>query len=300
MVCDEGRGVNPTGRAVYLDFATAIERDGEDAIRDRYGNLFHMYEKITGENPYKMPMKIYPATHYTMGGLWVDYSLMTNLPGLFALGEANFSDHGANRLGASALMQGLADGYFVIPHTLGNYLATHKPATIDESHPAFEQAMQEVQADIDSLLESHKNGSTTVIDVYRRLGEVMYDRVGMARTKEGLESAIEDIRKLRDEFDSDVQIPQNTDFNKYLEVAMRARDFLELSELMARDALEREESAGGHFREEHQTEEGEARRDDDAFAYVAAWQWKGEDEEHQLVKEDLVFENVKLTQRSYK
>jgi succinate dehydrogenase / fumarate reductase flavoprotein subunit len=299
-VCDDGRGVNVTGRAVFLDFETAIQRDGEDAIRDRYGNLFHMYEKITGDNPYKVPMKIYPATHYTMGGLWVDYSLMTTIPGLFALGEANFSDHGANRLGASALMQGLADGYFVIPHTLGNYLATDKPVSIDESHPQFQAVQDEVQDDIDTFLETHKKGSTTVIDVYRRLGHIMYDRVGMARTGEGLKSALADIRKLKDEFENEVMVPQDTDFNKYLEISFRARDFLEIAELMAIDALHREESAGGHFREEHQTEEGEARRNDDDFAYAAAWEWKGAGEEHELHKEQLVFENVKLVQRSYK
>ena len=300
LVCDDGRGVNPTGRAVFLDFATAIARDGEDAIRDRYGNLFHMYEKITGENPYQVPMKIYPAVHYTMGGIWVDYSLMTTIPGLFALGEANFSDHGANRLGASALMQGLADGYFVIPHTLGNWIATAKPKTIDESHPRFDEVLAEVKADQDDLLESHKAGDKTVIDVYRALGEIMYDKVGMARDKVGLESALKEIPKLVEQFENDVQIPQGKGFNKYLEVAARARDFLELAHLMARDALEREESCGGHFRTEHQAAGGEALRRDEEFTYVAAWEWKGKGQDHELHKEDLIFNNVKLTQRSYK
>lgn len=299
-MCDEGYGVNATGRAVYLDFATAIERDGEDAIRDRYGNLFHMYEKITGDNPYEMPMKIYPAVHYAMGGLWVDYSLMTTIPGLFALGEANFSDHGANRLGASALMQGLADGYFVIPHTLGNWLATAKPEEVDESHEAFDVVMKEVEAEIDGLLdEESRQNEKTVIDVYKELGEIMYDQVGMARNEDGLKKAIEDIRKLQEDFDT-VKVPAGRDLNKYLEVAARLKDFLELAELMARDALEREESAGGHFREEFQTAEGEAKRNDDDFAYVASWAWTGKPGEHELHKEDLVFENVKLVQRSYK
>ncbi len=255
--------------------------------------------RMRAGRPYKVPMKIYPAVHYAMGGLWVDYSLMTSIPGLFALGEANFSDHGANRLGASALMQGLADGYFVIPHTLGNWLATAKPEELDESHPAFEEVQQEVQAEIDRVLDEHKEGDKTVIDIYRSLGEIMYDKVGMSRTAEGLESAITEIRGLMKELD-DVKVPQDRDLNKYLEVTGRVKDFLELAELMARDALEREESAGGHFREEYQTAEGEAKRNDDDFAYVAAWEWKGEDEEHELHKEELIFENVKLVQRSYK
>lgn len=299
-VCDMGLGVNPTGRAVFLDFGDAIKEFGEATIRDRYGNLFDMYAKITGDNPYEEPMKIYPAIHYTMGGLWVDYSLMTTVPGLFALGEANFSDHGANRLGASALMQGLADGYFVIPHTLGNYLATVQPAAIPETHEAFEQTSKEVATEISKILETGKTGNKSVIDIYRKLGDVMYDYVGMSRTKEGLEKALEIIPQLVEEFDRDVRVPADEDFNKYLELALRTRDFLELAELMARDALEREESCGGHFREEYQSEEGEALRNDDDFAYAAAWEWKGAGKPHELHKEALVFENVKLTQRSYK
>lgn len=299
-VCDDGLGVNPTGRAVFLDFKHRIEELGEDVIRDRYGNLFDMYAKITGENPYKEPMKIYPAIHYAMGGLWVDYSLMTTIPGLFALGEANFSDHGANRLGASALMQGLADGYFVIPHTLGNYLATAKPEVIDEKHAAFKTTEAEVKAEISKLIETGKNGTKSVLDIYRKLGEIMWDNVGMSRTAEGLKKAIEEISALVEEFDRDVRVPPESDFNKYLELALRTKDFLELAQLMARDALEREESCGGHFREEYQTPEGEALRNDDDFAYSAAWEWKGAGQPHELHKEALVFENVKLTQRSYK
>lgn len=300
MVCDMGLGVNPTGRAVFLDFGDAIAEFGEATIRDRYGNLFDMYAKITGDNPYKEPMKIYPAIHYTMGGLWVDYSLMTTIPGLFALGEANFSDHGANRLGASALMQGLADGYFVIPHTLGNYLDTAKPQAISETHEAFETTANEVAAEISKILETGKTGNKSVIDIYRKLGDVMYDYVGMSRTKEGLQKALEIIPQLVEEFDRDVRVPADEDFNKYLELALRTRDFLELAQLMARDALEREESCGGHFREEYQSDEGEALRNDDDFAYAAAWEWKGAGKPQELHKEALVFENVKLTQRSYK
>jgi succinate dehydrogenase / fumarate reductase flavoprotein subunit len=303
-VCDDGLGVNPTGRAVFLDFEDAINEQGREKIADKYGNLFDMYHKIAGDDPYQTPMKIYPATHYTMGGLWVDYSLMSNIPGLFVLGEANFSDHGANRLGASALMQGLADGYFVIPHTLGNYLATEKPGEIDLDHPAFDQTMDDVESDINELVELGKKntgeGGSNIIDIYRRLGHLMYDEVGMARNAEGLERALEEIPKLRDEFWNNAAVPTDLDFNKYLEVAGRLADFLELAELLARDALHRDESAGGHFREEHQTEEGEAKRNDDDFAYVAAWEWKGRGEAHELHKEDLVFENVKLVQRSYK
>ena len=302
-VCDDGLGVNPTGRAVFLDFSDAIAEQGRAAVSDKYGNLFDMYKKIAGDDPYRTPMKIYPAVHYTMGGLWVDYSLMTNIPGLFALGEANFSDHGANRLGASALMQGLADGYFVIPHTLGNYLASHRPDSMDLDHPAFDKTIDDVEDNIASLLElgakNRKNG-TTVIDIYRRLGNVMYDEVGMARNAKGLGRALEEIPKLREEFWNDATFPADTDFNKYLEVAGRTADFLELAELMARDALERDESCGGHFREEHATPEGEARRNDDDFAYVAAWEWRGGNRPHAMHREDLTFENVKLTQRSYK
>ncbi len=305
-MCDDDLGVNPTGRAVYLDFEREINAQGFNTIKDKYGNLFDMYKKIAGEDPYKTPMKIYPAVHYTMGGLWVDYSLMSNIPGLFVLGEANFSDHGANRLGASALMQGLADGYFVAPHTVGNYIATENPSQVDTSHPAFDAAENDTREYFQSIMdvgtknEKNKHGRT-VIDIYRELGHIMYDSVGVSRTKEGLEDALQKIPKLRESFWNDLKIPTETGkFSKYIEVAGRTADFLELSELMARDALEREESAGGHFREEHQTEDGEARRVDDKFSYVAAWEWKGRNEPHVLNKEELVFENVKLTQRSYK
>lgn len=306
LVCDMGLGVNATGRAVFLDFEDAIKRDGMAVIKDKYGNLFDMYAKISGENPYEAPMKIYPAIHYAMGGLWVDYNLMTTIPGLFALGEANFSDHGANRLGASALMQGLADGYFVIPHTLGNYLATtnflanERETKVTEDHPQFDAVMKEVQAEIDDLLTAGKSGTRSMIDIYRELGEVMYDYVGMARNEEGLKKALTIFPKLKEDFKKNAHVPQDADFNKYLEMAGRIKDFIELGELIARDALERRESCGGHFREEFQTAEGEAMRDDDNFAYVAAWEWKGEGVPHELHKEVLEFENVKLTQRSYK
>ncbi|QED29576.1 fumarate reductase/succinate dehydrogenase flavoprotein subunit [Microvenator marinus] len=299
-MCDMGLGVNPTGRAVFLDFTDAIKEYGEDTIRDRYGNLFDMYQKITGDNPYQVPMKIYPAIHYAMGGLWVDYSLMTTIPGLFALGEANFSDHGANRLGASALMQGLADGYFVIPHTLGNYLATQKPTAIDTNHEAFVKTEKEVTEDIAKIIETGKTGTKSVVDIYKKLGEIMWDNVGMSRSEASLKKALEELPALVEEFERDVRVPADSDFNKYLELAMRTKDFLELAQLMARDALEREESCGGHFREEYQTPEGEALRNDDDFTYVSAWEWKGKADAHQLHKEPLVFENVKLTQRSYK
>ncbi len=305
-MCDKNLGVNPTGRAVYLDFEREIKAQGYETIKDKYGNLFDMYKKIAGDDPYKTPMKIYPAVHYTMGGLWVDYSLMSNIPGLFVLGEANFSDHGANRLGASALMQGLADGYFVIPHTLGNYLATEKPEKVDTQHPAFQSAEDDTKEYFQSIMDvasknkSNKEGRT-VIDIYRELGHVMYNDVGVSRTKEGLEHALEKIPKIRESFWSDLKLPGETNtFSKYIEVAGRTADFLELAELMARDALEREESAGGHFREEYQTDEGEAKRVDEDFSYVAAWEWKGANEPHVLNKENLVFENVQLTQRSYK
>jgi succinate dehydrogenase / fumarate reductase flavoprotein subunit len=306
LVCDDGLGVNPTGRAVYLDFEDAIKRDGKDGVADKYGNLFDMYAKITGENPYEMPMKIYPAIHYTMGGLWVDYNLMTTVPGLFALGEANFSDHGANRLGASALMQGLADGYFVAPHTVGNYLATSNflaaelKAPVTEEHPQFAKTLAEVKSGIDEMLAAGKDGTKSVIDIYRELGEAMYDYVGMERTEEGLKKALDLIPKMMTDLKKNAQVPQDTDFNKYLEMTGRIKDFIELGELMARDALDRNESCGGHFRAESQTPEGEALRDDENFAYAAAWEWKGEGTPHQLHKEVLVFENVKLTQRSYK
>jgi succinate dehydrogenase / fumarate reductase, flavoprotein subunit len=300
LSCDDGRGVNTTGRAVFLDFRDAIKRDGESAIRERYGNLFHMYEKITGQNPYRLPMKIYPAVHYTMGGLWVDYSLMSNVPGLFVLGEANFSDHGANRLGASALMQGLADGYFVIPHTLGNYIARTKPQKIDTQHSAFEEAENAVREETHAMLSKASPDARTVVEIYRDLGQIMYNDVGMARNETGLKRALEEIPKLREEFDQGAQIPQGEGFNKYLEVAGRVRDFLELAELMAHDALERKESCGGHFREEHQTPEGEALRNDDNFTYVAAWEHRGRGAKPELHREELAFDNVSLTQRSYK
>lgn len=296
--CDDGRGVGTTKLAVYLDFRDSIKRLGKDVIEQRYGNLFEMYERITDENPYEVPMRIYPAVHYTMGGLWVDYNLMTTIPGLFCLGEANFSDHGANRLGASALMQGLADGYFVIPYTLGQYIATEKMANIDASHDAFAQAEQEVKGNIDKLLSL--DGKTTLLEYHKKLGQFMWDYVGMSRTKEGLEKAIKEIAALRESFWTDVIVPgEKNTMNKNLEFAGRIADFLELGELMARDALNREESCGGHFREEYQTEEGEAQRRDDDYSYVAAWEYQPDGSEV-LHKEELKFENVKLTQRSYK
>ncbi|RDV36975.1 fumarate reductase/succinate dehydrogenase flavoprotein subunit [Bradymonadaceae bacterium TMQ3] len=299
-VCDEGRGVGATGRAVYLDFRDAIKNQGRDAIADKYGNLFHMYEKITGENPYEVPMRIYPAVHYTMGGLWVDYELMSTIPGLFVAGEANFSDHGANRLGASALMQGLADGYFVVPFSVGNYLAQNKVEAVSTDHADFKRTEDEVTAHLQKMLDVGAKGNRTVIEIYRDLGEIMYDQVGMSRTPEGLKEAITKIKKLQNDFWTDVKIPGSGDeFNKMLEVAGRLADFLELAELMARDALHRDESCGGHFREDHQTPEGEARRDDENFCYVAAWAFK-EAGEPELIKEPLEFENVELSTRSYK
>lgn len=298
-VCDEGRGVGETGLAVYLDFADAISRLGKGTIEARYGNLFEMYERITGENPYEVPMRIYPAVHYTMGGLWVDYSLMTTIPGLFALGEANFSDHGANRLGASALMQGLADGYFVAPYTVTDYIASNSLEAVNESHPAFEEAEKESSDRIQKLLGI--KGNKTVLEYHRELGKIMWNQVGMSRNKAGLEKAIIDIQALREDFWKNVYVPGEANtMNKSLEFANRVADFLELGELMARDALYREESCGGHFREEYQTEEGEAQRNDDDFAYVSSWAYMGDNAEPVLHKEALVFENVKLTQRSYK
>lgn len=298
-VCDEGKGVNETGEAVFLDFRDAIKRDSEEAIRARYGNLFDMYAQITGENPYKTPMMIYPAVHYTMGGLWVDYNLMTTVPGLYALGEANFSDHGANRLGASALMQGLADGYFVAPYTLGDYLAQIGPAPVDANHQEFAKVTAEVQGRIQKLLSI--NGNKTVDHFHKRLGLIMWNECGMARTGEGLRKAKAEIKALKKEFWTDVKVlGTNEELNQSLEKANRVADFIELGELMVDDALNREESCGGHFREEHQTPEGEALRDDENFAYVAAWEFNGEDQEEILNKEPLEFENVKLTQRSYK
>ncbi len=298
-VCDEGRGVGEFGQAVYLDFADAIQRLGEDVIRDRYGNLFDMYERITGENPYKVPMRIYPAVHYTMGGLWVDYNLMSTIPGLFVLGEANFSDHGANRLGASALMQGLADGYFIIPYTIGNYIAGTELPKVTTEEDAFREAEDGVKKQIDRLLGIR--GKKTVLEFHRQLGEIMWDYVGMSRNKEGLEKAIQQIRDLREEFWQNLYITGDANhLNKDLEFAGRVADFLELGELMAIDALHRNESCGGHFREEYQTEEGEALRDDEHFAYVAAWEYTGDGKKPELHKEPLEFEYVKPTTRSYK
>lgn len=297
--CDAGYGVGDTRLAVYLDFRDAILRDGEDAVRKKYGNLFHMYEKITAENPYKVPMKIYPAVHYTMGGLWVDYHLMSNVPGLFVLGEANFSDHGANRLGASALMQGLSDGYFVIPYTVGDHLAKADLPEIPEDHPACVEAKQQAQDQIDKLLAV--NGTRTVDSFHKALGAIMWDHCGMARNKAGLETAIQKIRELREEFWKDVRVlGAGETMNQSLEKAGRVADFLEFGELMCIDALDREESCGGHFREEHQTEEGEAKRNDEEYSYVAAWEFHKDDDEPTLHKEELSFPNVPPTTRSYK
>jgi succinate dehydrogenase / fumarate reductase, flavoprotein subunit len=299
-VVDEGRGVGPLKNGVYLDFSDAIGRLGMPVVKERYGNLFDMYERITGENPYEVPMRIYPATHYTMGGLWVDYNLMTTVPGLYALGEANFSDHGANRLGASALMQGLADGYFVIPYTVGDYLAglLGQPA-VPTDDPAFKQAETEVS---DEIRQWMSVGGTKSVDYYHReLGKLVWDYCGMARDRVGLEKALSEIPALGEEFRKNVRVLGSEEsVNQSLEKVMRVADFFEEAELMCRDALHREESCGGHFRVEHQTEEGEALRDDENFAYAAAWEWKGRGEAQQLHKEPLTFEYVKLTQRSYK
>lgn len=319
--CDEGFGVNKTGEAVYLDFSSAIMRYGateakiqgienpsheqvrslgEDVVRAKYGNLFQMYEKITDDNPYKTPMMIYPAVHYTMGGLWVDYNLMTNIPGLFAAGEANFSDHGANRLGASALMQGLADGYFVLPYTVGEYLADDiRTGKINTNSPEFEAAEKNVTDRIKRLMTN--NGTKPVDDFHRRLGRIVWNECGMARSEVGLKKAIADIQALREEFWRDARIPGKADgLNAELEKAGRVADFIDLGELMCRDALERLESCGGHFRVEYQTADGEALRDDENFAFVSAWEYTGKPSEAILHKEDLVYENVKLVQRSYK
>ena len=298
--CDAGYGVNETGLAVFLDFKTAIERLGKDIIKQRYGNLFDMYEEITDVSPYEQPMQIFPAVHYTMGGLWVDYNLMTTIPGLYAIGEANFSDHGANRLGASALMQGLADGYFVLPYTIGDYLS-HKiqAPKVKTDTKAFDEAEKNVKARIEKLLSI--NGKQSVDDIHKKLGHIMWENVGMARTKESLEKAITEIQALRKEFWKDVKVVGRADdFNVELEKALRVADFLELGELMARDALLREESCGGHFRVEHQTEEGEAKRDDENFVYAAVWEYKGMDEAPEMTKEPLNFEFVHPAQRNYK
>ena len=298
-VCDEGRGVGPGGRGVYLDFADAIRRVGASTIRERYGNLFEMYERITDENPYEVPMRIYPAVHYTMGGLWVDYNLMSTVPGLHVIGEANFSDHGANRLGASALMQGLADGYFVLPSTISDYLASARPAAVDTSHPEFARAEAEVAERTRTLLTI--GGKRTVDSFHRELGHIMWERCGMARNAAGLEAALARIPELREEFWRNVNVPgSDAELNQALEKAGRVADFLELGELICRDALHREESCGGHFREEYQTPDGEALRDDERFAYVAAWEYTGDLQRPRLHKEPLEFEYVHLAQRSYK
>jgi len=297
--CDAGFGVGDTQLAVYLDFKDAINRDGEDTVRKKYGNLFHMYHKITAENPYEVPMRIYPAVHYTMGGLWVDYNLMSNLPGLFVLGEANFSDHGANRLGASALMQGLSDGYFVIPYTIGDHLATANLPDVPDDHPACKEAAAAAENRISRMMSI--DGSRSVDSLHRALGESMWDQCGMARNKSGLKTAVGQIRELRDEFWSNVRVPgTGSSLNQSLEKAGRVADFLEFGELMATDALEREESCGGHFREEHQTNEGEAQRNDDDFMHVSAWEFHGVGEEPTLHKESLTFDHVPPTTRSYK
>jgi succinate dehydrogenase / fumarate reductase flavoprotein subunit len=299
LMCDEGYGVGKTGFAVYLDFADAINRLGKNVISDRYGNLFDMYENITGENPYETPMRIYPAPHYTMGGLWVDYNLMSTIPGLHVLGEANFSDHGANRLGASALMQGLADGYFVIPNTLGEYLAGVKLDKVTTDNDEFKAGVDSVKKLTEKLLSI--KGNRTIGDIHRELGELMRSRVGMSRDEAGLKKVLEKIPKLKEEFWNNIKVSgKNEELNKNLEMAGRVADYLELAELMARDALNRNESCGGHFREESQTPEGEALRDDDNYAYVAAWEYQGEGQPAKLHKEELKFERVQFTQRSYK
>jgi succinate dehydrogenase / fumarate reductase flavoprotein subunit len=298
-VCDEGRGVGAGGRGVYLDFADAIKRLGEETIRERYGNLFEMYEKITAENAYRQPMRIYPAPHYAMGGLWVDYNLQSTIPGLFVLGEANFSDHGANRLGASALMQGLADGYFVIPHTIANYLAQTRPGKVSIDHPEFRKSREEVDVSTRKLLSLR--GKKTVNELHRELGKIMWEYVGMARSEEGLRKALRLIPELRAEFWENVRIPgSGAELNQEFEKAGRVADFLEFGELIARDALHRNESCGGHFRVEYEMPDGEARRDDENFCYVAAWEFRGLDKEPEMHKEPLVFENVELAIRSYK
>ncbi|MEK7467310.1 MAG: fumarate reductase/succinate dehydrogenase flavoprotein subunit [Planctomycetota bacterium] len=297
--CDEGRGVGPGGLGVYLDFGDAIKRLGEKTISDKYGNLFEMYERITDENPYKLPMRIYPAIHYTMGGLWVDYNLMSNVPGLFVLGEANFSDHGANRLGASALMQGLADGYFILPYTIGHYLASSKLEKIEPDNAACKSVLEEVAGRVARLLAIR--GKRSPDSFHRELGKIMWDHCGMGRNAAGLQKALQRIPELREEFWKNLAVTGAGDeFNQQLEKAGRVADFLEFGELTCTDALHRNESCGGHFREEFQTPEGEARRDDDKFAYVGAWEWKGAGQKAELHKEPLTFEIVHPTQRSYK
>src|SRR5690606_11770205 len=302
-MCDKGLGVGTAvgGQrlGVYLDFKDAVKRLGRKAVEERYGNLFEMYERITGEDPYEVPMRIYPATHYTMGGLWVDYNLMSTVPGLFVGGEANFSDHGANRLGASALMQGLADGYFVLPYTVANYLAQTPRNTADDTHAEVRAVVDSVKERINKLLSIQ--GKRSPDSFHRELGKLIWDKCGMARNKAGLEKALQEIPRIREEFWENLYVPgSGEELNQSLEKAGRVADFLELGELMCRDALFREESCGGHFREEHQTEEGEAKRDDENFQFVAAWEFKGDGVEHQVHREALEFEYVKPTQRSYK
>ena len=298
-MCDEGRGVGPGGRGVYLDFADSTRRLGEHVIRERYGNLFEMYERITAENPYRVPMRIYPAPHYTMGGLWVDYHLMSTIPGLFVLGEANFSDHGANRLGASALMQGLADGYFVVPYTLAAYLANTKQTAVSPGQAEFREVEGEVESRVKRLLAA--KGSRSVDACYRDLGKVMFEACGMSRTAEGLTAAIDTIRGLKEAYWKDVRVlGEAADFNQELEKAGRVADFFELAELMCLDALTREESCGGHFREEHQMADGEAKRDDESFCHVTVWEYAGDGKAPVEHREPLEFESVKLATRSYK
>lgn len=297
--CDDGRGVGEGKRGVYLDFSAAIERVGKQEIERKYGNLFDMYYKITDEDGYERPMRIYPAPHYGMGGLWVDYECQSNIPGLFVIGEANFSVHGANRLGASALMQGLADGYFVLPYTIAPYLASITPGQVTDEHEAFKKSVEDVNAQNEKLLSI--KGKKTVMDIHRELGSVMWENVGMARSKESLEEALKRIPEIRDEFWNNVNIPGDSkNINQQLENAWRVADFLEFGEMLATDALHREESCGGHFRTEHQTDDGEAVRDDENFSYTAAWEFKGVDQKPELHKEPLEFENVKLAVRSYK
>jgi succinate dehydrogenase / fumarate reductase flavoprotein subunit len=298
-VCDEGRGVGPGGLGVYLDFADALNRLGQPKVQERYGNLFDMYEKITGENGYQSPMRIFPAVHYTMGGTWVDYNLMTTLPGLFVLGEANFSDHGANRLGASALMQGLADGYFVIPYTIGNYFATAGKSKPSTSNPEFKKAEEDVRAFTNKLLSI--KGKRTVTSLHRELGKLLWEKCGMARNEAGLKDALKRIPELREEFWKNVSVTgENGEFNQNLEYAGRVADFMEFAELLCLDALERRESCGGHFREEFQYEDGEAKRDDDNFAYVAGWEYQGAGKAPAMHKEPLEYQDIKMSKRSYK
>jgi succinate dehydrogenase / fumarate reductase flavoprotein subunit len=299
QVCDEGRGVGESGLAVYLDFRDAIKRLGKPVIKERYGNLFDMYERITGEDPYQQPMRIFPAIHYTMGGLWVDYNLMSTIPGLYVIGEANFSDHGANRLGASALMQGLADGYFVLPNTIGDYLASNKFEKLDATHAAAREAEANVQSITRKLLEA--KGKRSVDSYHRELGKIMWEQCGMARNASGLKQALSEIPALREQYWRDVKVlGTGEELNQSLEKAGRVADFFELAELMCRDALDRNESCGGHFREEYQTPEGEAARDDEHFAYAAAWGFQGVGQPPVLHKEPLTFEYVHPSQRSYK